>query len=442
MTEASLPSAAVPSARPTLKLGSHVCCLYESDAEHGRDDDELRRSEEHNRAVFEQAAVGMVVCDLSSGFVRANARFCDFVGYTEAELRGRSFADITHPEHVIQDHSGVQRVVEGEVAHYEAEKRYIRKDGAVVWGRVYVSLVRRANGAPDYFVTVVEDITERRLAEARAVDAERRYHALFDQVPVGVVIIDSETGLPVAFNNKACEQLGYTRDDFARQRIWDYDSAATYEEVVERIARVQSGQRCEFETRHRTATGEIREVRVVAQVSEIAGRPLVHNTFEDITERKRAEQALRESEERYQGVLQHGGIGVALYDLDGHILLLNERAVRNLGGTDSRQFVGKCLIELFGGEVGSAFVRRIRDVAASPEARDFEDFVRMHNGDRWYSSTHTRVLDANGNVIGVQVFAQDITERKRAEQALRESEERFEKAFQSNPVMLGDHEPL
>jgi PAS domain S-box-containing protein len=132
-------------------------------------------------------------------------------------------------------------------------------------------------------------------------------------------------------------------------------------------------------------------------------------------------RTLQESEERYRDILEHGGVGVAYYSLDGRILLLNRRAVQNLGGGDSEQFEGKYLAELFGEEAGAAYVERIRQTAASPEPLEYIDFVELPIGPRWLASIHTRSLDAEGNAVGVHVYAQDITERKQAEEELHRS---------------------
>ena len=105
------------------------------------------------------------------------------------------------------------------------------------------------------------------------------------------------------------------------------------------------------------------------------------------------------------------------------ILLLNRRAVQNLGGSDSGQFVGKYLTELFGEEAGAAYVERIRKTAASPEPLEYLDFVELPIGPRWLASIHTRSLDSAGNVVGVHVYAQDITELKQAEEGFRRSSE-------------------
>lgn len=134
-------------------------------------------------------------------------------------------------------------------------------------------------------------------------------------------------------------------------------------------------------------------------------------------------RAFQESEERYRDILEHGGVGVAYFSLDGRVLLLNRRAVANLGGGDAAQFVGKHLTELYGEEAGRTYVERIRKAAASPEPLEYVDIVELADGPRWLASVHTRSLDAAGSVVGVHAYAQDITALKRTEDGLRRSME-------------------
>jgi PAS domain S-box-containing protein len=132
---------------------------------------------------------------------------------------------------------------------------------------------------------------------------------------------------------------------------------------------------------------------------------------------------LREIEERYRDVLEYGGVGVSFFDLDGRILLLNRRAVMNLGGGEASDFVGRSVVEIFGEEAGTVYLERIRRTAASPEPLECVDHVELPIGPRWLASVHTRSLDAAGQPTGVHVYAQDITELKQAEEGFRRSSE-------------------
>ena len=131
-------------------------------------DQALRKSEELNRATFEQAAVGIAHVGTDGRWLRVNDRLCAIVGYPRDELMKLTFQDITHPEDLETDLNFVRQILSGEIKSHSMEKRYIRKDRSTVWVILTVSLVRTASGAPLHFISVVEDITEQRRAETEA----------------------------------------------------------------------------------------------------------------------------------------------------------------------------------------------------------------------------------------------------------------------------------
>jgi PAS domain S-box-containing protein len=118
------------------------------------------------RAMFDQAAVGVSRVSLKGRFLEVNERFRLITGYSEAELHRLSFADITHPDDVRQDVAQSRALAEGEIQTYSRHKRYIRKDGSPVWVNLTVSLMRGPDGAPEDFITVIQDISEWKAAEA------------------------------------------------------------------------------------------------------------------------------------------------------------------------------------------------------------------------------------------------------------------------------------
>ncbi len=139
-----------------------------------RAENTLRESEERFRAIFSQAAVGIAQTRLDGVWLAVNDRFCEMLGYAETELRGKAFLEVTHPDDLEKSGSAIRQLLAGEIPSWQTEKRYIRKDGNILWTRLYVSLVRDPEGQPQYFIAAFEDITERKRA------AEARYRRLFE----------------------------------------------------------------------------------------------------------------------------------------------------------------------------------------------------------------------------------------------------------------------
>ena len=133
----------------------------------------LRESEERFANAFRQSPHGMAFVDFEGRWVRANHALCEMLGYSEEELRGRRFADMTHPDDVGIDLEQLQRLISGEIGSYHRIKRYVRKDGRVIWVSLGVSAVHDPTGKPMYFIGQMEDITLRRAIEEERAEGAR-----------------------------------------------------------------------------------------------------------------------------------------------------------------------------------------------------------------------------------------------------------------------------
>ncbi len=135
----------------------------EERTERRRAEEALKESEERFRLTFELAPVGMAHVGLDGRWLRINAKLCDIVGYSREELLGLTFQDLTHPEDLDADLRYVRQLLSGRFQTYSVEKRYIKKDGSRVWVELIVSLVRDSSGEPEYFISIIENLMERKL---------------------------------------------------------------------------------------------------------------------------------------------------------------------------------------------------------------------------------------------------------------------------------------
>lgn len=130
---------------------------------------------------FEHGATGMAHSEINGRWIRINQTYCDMLGYTKAEIMKMHFRDYTHPEDVKLDLRQLKRTLDGEITHYSFEKRYIHRQGHVVWAYLTITLIRKSNGEPDYLIAVVQDITARKATEQALRTSEqlmRQAHAL------------------------------------------------------------------------------------------------------------------------------------------------------------------------------------------------------------------------------------------------------------------------
>lgn len=150
--------------QPTVLVGAQTDIT-----DRKQSDEALRLSLEQLRAAFDQAPIGKAVVGLDGAWIRVNSKLCDLLGYSEAELRTTDFQTLTHPDDLEADVRLVRSMLAGEIQTYTINKRYIRSNGAVMWGRLNVALVRNSVGQPDHFISQIIDITEeRRLEEMRS----------------------------------------------------------------------------------------------------------------------------------------------------------------------------------------------------------------------------------------------------------------------------------
>ncbi|ACB36321.1 PAS/PAC sensor hybrid histidine kinase [Leptothrix cholodnii SP-6] len=174
----------------------------------------LTESERRFQAAFEQAAVGIALVGPDGRWLRVNRKLCEIVGYGADELLARTFQDITHPDDLRTDLDQVGRLLRGEISTYTLEKRYVRKDGSLLWIQLTVSLVRRIDGEPDHFISVVENIQARKAAE----EERRLFSEALRQASQPLLMADAQ--FHISYVNPAFSQLlGYAPSDLAGRHV-------------------------------------------------------------------------------------------------------------------------------------------------------------------------------------------------------------------------------
>jgi PAS domain S-box-containing protein len=267
----------------------------------------LEESEERFRATFDQAAVGIAHVGTDGRWLRVNRKLCDIVGYRPDELLTLTFQDITHPDDLAADLAQVRRLLAGEITTYSMEKRYFRKDRSLVWINLTVSLVRTPEGQPKYFISVVEEITEKKrvqddLARLTAASERRRrlYEAALSNTPDLVYVFDlghrftyANEGLLRMWGKawdeaigKNCLELGY--------EAWH---AALHDREIEQV--IATRQPVKGEVPFTGTFGRrIYEYILVPVVGENGEVEAVAGTTRDVTERKALEGRLRDQAEQ------------------------------------------------------------------------------------------------------------------------------------------------
>ena len=275
----------------------------------------LRASEEHFRRTFDLSPVGAVLVGTDFRFLRCNEAFCQFLGYPESELQKKTFPEVTHPDDRPIGVAEARAILAGELEVARQQKRYLHQSGEAVWGEISIRLVRDAAGNPLHFLSVIQDISERRRAEEALRASEEHYRLLFrsinDAVFVCGLAADGSPDYFVEVNDIACQRLGYTREELLQMRPVDVEGPegwAVFRKVV--IPRLRVDRHAVWEGVHVHKDGHRIPVEISTNLFDCGGRITAVTTVRDITERKRAEQQQRELETRVQQAQKLESLGI------------------------------------------------------------------------------------------------------------------------------------
>ena len=285
-------------------------------------------------------------------------------------------------------------------------------------------------------IHVSRDITERKQMETRITEAEKRYRAFFDQAPVGILIIDPETAVPVEFNEAVHQQLGYSKEEFSKLRIFDYKAVETPYETKARLEKVLREGKAEFETKHRAKNGEIRDVVATSQMIELSGKKFVHSIYLDVTEAKKMEYALMESEAKYRQLVEIAQEGVWALDKDSRTVFVNPRMAKMLGYSES-EMIGKNLVTFLGKSGSDLAVHNLEECKLGNQGECEFEFIQKDGAHMYVNIAASSIQDDTGNYIGTLALVADITERKKIEVTLKESRDKLEMMNEKLSVVGG-----
>jgi PAS domain S-box-containing protein len=257
--------------------------------------DRLRESEGRFRTLFEQAAVGVAEIDPVSGrFLHVNKRYCDIVGFSLDEMLKTDFQSITHPDDLEADLSNMKSLIAGEINEFSMEKRYIRKDGGIVWVSLTVYPTWLWGESPSRHIAIVEDITERKTAENALRSSEEKFFKAFHATPDAIVLSRVSDGLLLEVNEVFCRLTGYPRDEAIGRTTVELNLWADLHDRERYFAKVREhGKIREMEASFRTQSGEIRDGLVSSEGIVLGNEPCFLTIIRDVTERKKTDAELR-----------------------------------------------------------------------------------------------------------------------------------------------------
>ena len=343
-------------------------------------EDALRKSEARYRTFFEHAAVGVAEIEHVTGrFLTANPRLCELLGRTEEEMRDTTFQAITHPDDLHLHEEKAAQLLAGTIDHYTLEKRCISKDGAIIWVNITVSDTRETGETHGRNIVIVEDITERKRTEAALQASEEKFRQIVSSIPNIVAILDMN--LRFTYVSASVQRiLGYTPEEamtMTLEQICTPESLAiafkSFQERLEANAKVPDPNYVlilELEEYHKNGSTVILE-NTTTFLRDANGVPVgILCVAADITERTQAEEALRESEEKYKFLVENTNDIIWVFDLKTMSYSFCSSSVERILGFTADETVGMKLDDIFSPEAKKTVQAAFWKIVAGKEPSD------------------------------------------------------------------------
>jgi PAS domain S-box-containing protein len=389
-----------------------------------RDVTSRKRAEEDLRILgeaIEQSHDGIAVVDNSGNIVLVNRSFAGMHGYAPEELKGKHLS-VFHTREQMPEVEAANRLIR-ETGGFKGEIMHAHRDGTTFSALMHNSLLRDRDGAPIGIIGTMRDISELKMAQERLRIEKLRFQSLVEHAPFGLVIIESDGSFSYA-NPKYSEMFGYSLEDTPNGREWfrkAFPDPVRRHEVIaswikDRREAVDGKQASRiFPVRRRDGEERIIHFRPALLPS---GATLL--TFEDITDRVRAEERLRQSEEDYRRIIENLHDAFYRADMNGVFTFLSPASARVAGYTPE-EGVGNPISMFYAVPAErEEFMKLMRKQGF---VNDFQARLRHKDGHIVWVSTSARFIkDKDGNVVGTEGISRDITDRKLAEEKLRERE--------------------
>lgn len=388
-------------------------------------EDALRLSEKKYRMLHESMNDAFFRVDMTGKLTEFNNAYKNMLGYSEEELHKLTYVDLT-PEkwHSFEAKIVQEQIVKGGYSDVY-EKEYVKKDAKIFPVELRTFLISDEDGQPSAMWAIVRDITERKQAEVALRESEERFCKAFNASPFALSISRLDDGCYISVNESFLRLTGYERQEVighssVELNLWIDPSKR--QEVLEMLEKHKSIKN--RETDFQKKSGEIRTWRSSLELIEINSTKCILSMIEDITEIKQTENALRENEEKYRTLIETTDTGYVIIDGEGTVLDANLEYVRLAGYDTLHQILGKKVTEWTAEHHRAKNAEEVKKCFEQGYVRNLEiDYVNPQGNFTPIEINATILQTVNGKMI--LTLCRDITGRKQAEVALKESEEKY-----------------
>jgi PAS domain S-box-containing protein len=385
-------------------------------------------------------AGGMIVSHLDDAtIVEVNDGFVDLIGYAREELIGRTTSDL---QLVAPEARNALLAALGDDGHVRDLELALRTKFGTFRDVLVSSDVVQGDGQA-YLLTIVHDVTEQNSTEDDIRRSHDRLRQVFESSPVPTFIKQVADGRVVLANPACLELLGWNPEELAGRTLDELGAWADPERPQQLLDELQArGRVREAEATMRAKSGELLQVLVSFELVDLDDEQCLVAQFVDISERKRAEEALHAAEERYRELFEKAAIGIAYTTIDGRPIELNQAWAALVGYESPEQFMRE--VPNAGALYHDPAEREAlaSKVTERGSASNFEVRLRRRDGALiWVALTVRPITDNAGAIVGMHGSGVDVSDRRHAEEALRESEERFRLLAESSTDMISRHHP-
>jgi two-component system sensor kinase FixL len=414
--------------------------LFVEIVERRRANDSSLKGEARFRAIFSRASIGVALVDRGGHAIESNPALQRMLGYSSDELREMMFYEFTHPEDIEPDATLFRDMLAGRSERYQIEKRYFRKSGEVMWGRLSVSLLREKEDGPAFGIAILEDITESKLAEQSLRESEARFRLLADSAPVLIWMSGTDRRCTY-FNLPWLQFTGRTLD----QELGDGWAEGVHPEDLQRcldiyVRAFDAREPFAMEYRLRRHDGEYRWIQDNGAPLFGADQNFIGyiGSCIDITERKQRNEHLKREQAFLRQVIDIAPNLIFAKDRQGRFTLVNQ-AVADIYGTTVDALIGKTDADFNRNpEEVELFRRMDLEVMETLQERFIaeEHITDAAGKGHWMQTVKRPILDKDGTANQVLGSATDITARKHAELEL--AQQRNELAHLARVAVMGE----
>ena len=380
-----------------------------------RAEEALFESEQRFKSAFQYSAIGMALVSLEGKCLKVNSVLCSILGYSEDELLMKTFQEYTHPDDLDGDLDYLNQLLAGKIESYKMEKRYFHKNGKIIWGLLAVALAKDNTGAPLYLISQIEDITEHKLADAALRKSEDRFRAWIENSSDLVTVVGADGTIQYASPSYGY-QLGYKPEDLTGVKVFDLIHSDDREHIMEifgeNIQKPDSAANAEFRVRHHDGSWQVFDGVGKTYLDE-HGQVVGLISSRNITERNRAEEALRASESKFRSYNEYAPLGVFVVDQYGRYIEVNAAANQMLGYTEF-ELLQLSISDVLAPQSLEAGLQQFQTVVQDGSASG-EFLFRRKDGTQFWAT----VLAVRLSEDRFMSYCEDITKRMQADKELR-----------------------